>query len=429
MADDRSSRTFGNHMDGKAHVKTRESIARAFAPGRTELAGNHTDHQGGRVIAATLDCGVELIAQSSGSTVAHVDSPGFASVDIDLGGCLDVEAVAPQSDEKATTAALVRGVVAGLRAAGVPVAGFDARVKSDIPAGGGLSSSAAFELALTHALVLLAGQAKGGVPEAPDALGGARPRSKGTTPDSMTPLQLARIGQDAERDWFGKPCGLMDQLSIALGGINEIDFSSPDAHSERIDFDFDRAGYALFLIDTHCDHSRYTHEYAQVAEDMHAVSRFFGAAGLVEVSREEFLARLSDVRSALGDLPALRGLHYYHEMALVEARSEALRAGDVAAFLDATRRSSASSAQYLQNVSVADRAEQPAMVALALADHLAGPRGAVRIHGGGFGGTIQAFVPVERADDFKSAIDAQLGAGSCKRYRITTEGAHAAWLS
>lgn len=429
MADDRSSRTFGNDIARKAYAKARGPVARAFAPGRTELAGNHTDHQGGRVIAATLDCGVEFVAQPSGSTMAHVDSPGFAPVDIDLGGCLDAEAVAPRFDERATTAALVRGVVAGLRAAGVPVAGFNARVKSDIPAGGGLSSSAAFELALAHVLVVLASQAEGGVAEVSGAIRNERRRSKGATFDSITPLQLARIGQDAERGWFGKPCGLMDQLSIALGGINEIDFSLPSVHFERIDFDFDRAGYALFLIDTHCDHSRYTHEYAQVAEDMHAISRFFGATGLVEVTRGEFLARLGDVRSALGDLPALRGLHYYHEMALVEARADALRAGDVAAFLDATRRSGASSAQYLQNVSVPDRAEQPAMVALALADHLAGPHGAARIHGGGFGGTIQAFVPVELADGFKSAIDAQLGAGSCKRYRITTEGAHATWLS
>ena len=381
---------------------------RSFAPGRTEIAGNHTDYQGGCVIAATLDCGVEIVAQPNGSTVATVESEGFAPVRIDVGDALDGSVVRPREDERATTAALVRGIVAGLRAADIPVYGFDARVTSDIPTGGGLSSSAAFELALAIALALLAG--------ADDAT-------------RLAPVGLARIGQAAERGWFGKPCGLMDQLSIALGGVNLMDFSGDDVRHERIDFDLDRAGYALFLVDTHCDHSRYTHEYARVAKDMRAVARFFGASGLSSVPERGFLARFADVRRELGDVPALRGLHYYHEMKLVDLRARALRERDFPSFLEFTRRSGASSAQYLQNVSTADRAEQPAMVALALSDHAAGPRGAVRIHGGGFGGTVQAFVPAEDADAFAYAVDSQLGEGSCKRYRMSKEGVSAAWLS
>ena len=192
---------------------------------------------------------------------------------------------------------------------------------------------------------------------------------------------------------------------------------------DRIDFDFDSCGMALCLVDTHCDHSRYTEEYARVAGDMFAVAQYFGAQRLAQVPRDDFFERLKKVRVDLGDLPALRAMHYYHEMELVAERADALRAGDLRAFLEATRRSGASSAQYLQNVSTADRAAQPAMVALALADCLAGPEGACRIHGGGFGGTVQAFIPEDACDRFIAAIDAQLGAGSCRRYRVTSQGA------
>ena len=380
-------------------TNVKQNQVRAFAPGRTELAGNHTDHQGGRVIAATIDCGVEVVAQATETNRVHVESEGFEPVDLDLD---DLE---PRQDEQGTTAALVRGTIAGLRGAGVPTCGFAAQVKSTVPAGSGLSSSAAFEIALARAVLALAG------PGAEAEVG---------------PVQLAHIAQSAERDWFRKPCGLMDQLAIALGGINLMDFrgmadGSGEIGFEPIPFDFEQAGYALFLVDTRCDHSRYTSEYAQVALDMQAVAAFFGKAGLSQVPESEFLARFAEVRGTLGDLPALRGLHYYHEMALVDARADALRAGDADAFLAATRRSSASSAQYLQNVSVPDRAEQPAMVALAIADHFAGTAGASRIHGGGFGGTIQTFVPLDQADEFAQACDAQLGAGSAKRYRIASK--------
>ena len=383
-------------------------FVRAFAPGRTELAGNHTDHQGGRVVAATVDVGVEIIAQGCGGRRAQLESEGFAPV------ALDVDDVRPREDERGTTTSLVRGVVAGLRAAGVGVGGFCAQARSTIPGGSGLSSSAAFELALACALVRLADE-RGEVSLA------------GDSGSALDPVALARIAQTSERDWFGKPCGLMDQLSIALGGINEMDFAGDEPRAQRIEFDFGAAGYALALIDTHCDHSRYTHEYAQVARDMDEVARLFGVEGLSQVGEEAFLERFGEVRRKFGDLAAMRALHYYHEMALVSERVRALRAGDFEAFLNATRRSGASSAQYLQNVSTAQRSEQPAMVALALADRFAGPRGAVRIHGGGFGGTVQAFVPLEDYDSFARAIDARLGAGSCMCYSIVEEGAHAVW--
>jgi len=373
---------------------------RAFAPGRTELAGNHTDHQGGRVIAAAVSCGIDMELQDNGSNAASLESAGFAPVEFSLCD------LAPVRAECNTTAALVRGVVACLREAGVPVTGFEARVSSTVPAGSGLSSSAAFELALASGLLVLFGD-------------GA----------DFASIDLARMGQRAESEYFGKPCGLMDQAAVAYGGVNLFDFGTESVSIERIDIDFSCSGYALCLIDTHCDHSLYTEEYAQVARDMGDVAQLLGVTGLSQVTRDEFLSRFEDVRSQLGDLPALRGLHYYNEMRLVEERAQALREGDMAAFLVATRASGASSAQYLQNVSTFDRACQPAMVALALADLLLEGEGAVRIHGGGFGGTVQAFAPVDRLEFFRRGIDAQLGEGSCQVYDIVDGGARAQWAA
>ncbi len=370
----------------------------AFAPGRTELAGNHTDHQGGRVIAAAVDCGVRLTLQPNDLGEARVESDGFAPFAVDL------SRLEPVEGEQNTSAALVRGIVAGLCGEGVAIGGFDAKVESSIPAGGGLSSSAAFELAVAQAL------------------------NVAFADGALALEQLARIGQVAERDWFGKPCGLMDQMAVALGGVNLMDFSGGGCATQRIEFDFEAAGLALALVDTHCDHSAYTDEYAQVAKDMDALASYLGATMLSEVPEDVFMGKLADVRSDLGDLPALRGLHYYREMALVDERAHALQEGDADAFLEATRRSGASSAMYLQNVSTADRRKQRAMVALALADRLLASRGAVRIHGGGFGGTVQAFVPVDRFDAFAQAMDGQLGSGSCRRYRIANQGAFAAWV-
>lgn len=362
----------------------------SFASGRTELAGNHTDHQGGRVVAAAVSCGTSMELSSLSGSMARVDSRGFAPFEIDLGSD------EPQETERGTTQALVRGVVAGLRKAGVPVGGFEVRAESDVPPGGGLSSSAAFELALAKGLAALFGD---GV--------------------QLGPVELAIVGQAAERDYFGKPCGLMDQLAVALGGIAAMDFATEGAPAfERIDFDFEDHGLALCLVDTHCDHSLYTREYAQVATDMAHVAQFMGASRLCEVSEGAFMGRLGDIRDQLGDLPALRGLHYYREMHLVDERIHALKAGDVGAFLNATRQSGASSAQYLQNVSCLGRPEQPAMVALALCDALLGGEGACRIHGGGFGGSVQAFVPIDRVDAFQQGVDAQLGRGSCRSYRV-----------
>jgi len=370
-----------------------ERSVKVQAHGRTELAGNHVDHQGGRVVSGTVDCGIAMELTPNGTDTVRLQSEGFAPIE------LDVRDLTPVDAERNTTAALVRGVAAGMRAVGIPVAGFDAHAKSDIPAGGGLSSSAAFEVALARGI---------------DALFG-----DGT----MDPLDIAGIGCTAEREWFGKPCGLQDQTAIALGGISLMDFASVFSGDGRVKhrpirFDFEEHGYALCLIDSHCDHSLYPDEFAQVTEDMLAVARFLGTEVLDQVGEDAFLARFEDVRAQLGDVPALRALHYFDEVRLVDARAAALEAGDMEAFLAATRRSGFSSAAFLQNTATADRASQPASVALALAAHALDGRGAYRIHGGGFGGTIQTFVPLDILEAFTAFMDAHLGAGSCRRYRI-----------
>lgn len=374
------------------------TLAHVHAPARSEIAGNHTDHEGGHVVAGALDVSIEGVAALNGTMTARVASAGYEPFELDLSD------LSPREDEKVSTAGLVRGMAAELAATGREVQGFDLVMTSDIPGGSGLSSSAALELAVGRVMETL-------WPGSP-----------------VTPTAMAQSAQRSENIYFGKPCGLMDQLSEALGGIAHIDFADPaNPVSEKLDFDFADKGYALCLAYMGTDHSVSTADYAAVPGEMQAVAAEFGCARLCEVPAERFDERVSELRAKLGDRPVLRALHYYIENRLVVERFEALRAGDIDTFLDLTRRSGASSGMYLQNVSCGGN-DQPAMVALALAEHLLGDAGAVRIHGGGFGGSIQAFVPLDMVDFFVRGMDGWLGEGNCRTYRIASEGAYAQWL-
>jgi len=379
-----------------------EWTVRAFAPGRTELAGNHMDHQGGRVVSAAVTQGTEALARPNGLGVARVHSTGYLSFEIPLSDDADFE---PRLDEAGTSAGLVRGMAAGLRSAGVVVPGFDAQVSTTLPPGGGLSSSASFEMAVGRVM---------------EALAGAEP---------LPPLQMAAIGAKAEQEFFGKPCGLQDQSAIACGGISLLDFKDPThPTAEPIDFDFHAHGIAVVLVDTRCDHSQFNADFAKLVNDMFAAADYFGAQRMDQVPEATYIGKIRDVARKLGDDVALRGFHYYNELHLVDLRVAALRTGDVEAYLQATRRSAVSSAQYLQNVAVAGSAQQPAMMALALADRLLDGRGAVRIHGGGFGGTIQAYVPLPALDSFVDGIESVLGRGVCNVVEINPRGAWAEHL-
>ena len=388
-----------------------EWTVRAFAPGRTELAGNHLDHQGGRVVSAAVAQGTQVLARPNDARVVRVRSAGYMPFEFSVATPADLE---PRLEEAGTSAGLVRGMLAGLAARGVPPRGFDAQVSTTLPPGGGLSSSASFEMAVGRAI---------------EALAAAAAPAPGAAPAPLPPLALAAVGAQAERAFFGKPCGLQDQSASACGGVSLLDFAQPDAPTaEPIAFDFRAHGVAVVLVDTRCDHSQFTAEYAQVVNDMAAAAGFFGAQRLGQVDAADYLARIREVARRLGDGVALRGFHYYNELHLTDVRAAALRAGDMDAFLQATRRSAVSSAQYLQNVSVAGGRQQPAMMALALADRLLDGRGAARIHGGGFGGTIQAYVPLDALDSFVAGMEQTLGRGVCNVVEICPRGAYAELL-
>lgn len=374
------------------------ALAHVHAPARSEISGNHTDHEGGHVVAGALDVSIEGVAALNGTSTVRVASDGYEPFELDL---TDLE---PRVAEQVSTAGLVRGMAHELQLTGRTPQGFDLVMTSDIPGGSGLSSSAALELAVGRVMETL------------------------WEGDPVTPTAMAQAAQRAENVYFGKPCGLMDQLSEALGGIAHIDFADPaNPVSEKLDFDFADKGYALCLAYMGTDHSVSTADYAAVPGEMQSVAAEFGCTRLCEVPIEDFDGHVNELRAKLGDRAVLRALHYYIENRLVVERWDALCAGDIDAFLDLTRRSGASSGMYLQNVANGGT-DQPAMVALALAERLLGDEGAVRIHGGGFGGSIQAFVPLDRVDSFIAGMDGWLGEGNCRSYRISNEGAYAQWL-
>ena len=384
-------RQFGEIGDRRALV--------AVAPGRSEIAGNHTDHEGGHVVAGALDVSVVGVAVPNGTNVVRVIDAAFPPLEVTL------DSLEPRKDERVSSSGIVRGMAAGMAATGRVPAGFDLASTSTIPAGGGLSSSAAVEALYGRVM---------------EALweGGEGP---------VSPVRLAQMSQAAERDYFGKPCGLMDQLSVCMGGLAFMDFEQAEPKTAKLDFDFDASGYGLVLVDVGCDHAPFTDDYAAVPVEMQAVAHEFGKARLCEVDPADFDAKLPEVRKKLGDRALVRAIHYWYENDLVDRRWDALNAHDIEAFLRLTRESGASSGMFLQNVSTGGDF-QPAMAALGMAEHILDGRGAIRIHGGGFGGSIQCFVPTGAVDGFISQMDAWLGEGSCRHYHISDEGARAAWL-
>lgn len=372
-------------------------LLQVHAPGRSEIAGNHTDHEGGHVIAGALDVAIDAVARKTEGTLIRLASDGYPLVTVDASD------LSIREDEKNTTAALVRGMAACMAEDGRVPSGFDIALTSTIPVGGGLSSSAAIEAALGRAMEALC---------------------DGKSYDA---LELARMCQKVENVYFGKPCGLMDQASVCLGGLAFIDFfDKENPKAEKLVYDFEDAGYALILAKVGASHEDLTDAYAAIPEEMQEVARTFGKVRLADVDEKKFLDAVPELRKKLGDRPVLRALHYWNEDRLVQKRWQALQEGNIEEFLALTRASGKSSAMYLQNVTTGN-AEQPAMVALALAERLLEGKGACRIHGGGFGGTIQCFVPLAEADKFQERMDAWLGKDATRRYHIANRGAFASW--
>ena len=365
------------------------------APGRVELGGNHTDHQHGCVLAAAVDLEMRAAVTPNHDGVIRVFSQGFAPVEVALGDWT------PRPEERNTTAALVRGMAAQFIRRGAALTGLDMRVTSQVPVGSGLSSSAAFEVLLGR---VFSGLCCGG---------------------SVSPEDIARMGQTAERDYFGKPCGLMDQMVSSVGGLVYMDFADPvHPAMERIDCDLGASGYGLFIVDSGADHADLTADYAAIPAELEQVCRVFGAEVLRQVDETEFYRRLPAVRAAAGDRAALRAIHVFDENRRAAAEAEALRKGDFPAFLALVNASGASSWQYLQNVTAGDPRQQALAVTLAMCRRALGGQGAVRVHGGGFAGTALAFVPDDRREMFLRTVEQTLGTDKCRLLSVRNPLAH-----
>ena len=369
------------------------------ASGRTELGGNHTDHQNGQVLAAAVDLKIMAAAAKNavGNNMIEIYSKGFGLIK------MDISDLSVKGDEKGTTAGLIRGVLAGLAEQGFKVGGFKAYISSEIPAGSGMSSSAAFEI--------LIGRIQSGL----------------YNDNAVSYVELAKIGQFAENEYFGKPCGLMDQIACASDSIVYIDFAYDGCPIiEEIDFDLEASGYSLCITNTGGSHADLTDDYAAVPAEMRAVAELFGQEKLRGISAEQILEKAPSIREKAGDRALLRALHFVRETERARVEAEALKEGDFEKFLRLVKESGDSSHKLLQNIYVsgwqnanADRSkDQPIATALAVSEMILGEDGVCRVHGGGFAGTIQAFVKNEAVERYKNAMDKLFGEGACQALKI-----------
>ena len=364
------------------------------APGRTEIGGNHTDHQRGRVLAAAVNLDTVAAVRPNGTDTIRILSQGYPLCEI------DVKELTPKAEEINSTPALIRGVAARFTQLGCKVEGFDAYCESTVLPGSGLSSSAAYEVLIGTIINHL-------------FFGG-----------KVSQAEVAQIGQYAENVFFGKPCGLMDQTASAVGNLVTIDFFDKDHPVIKpVAFDFSVCGHALCIIDSGADHADLTDEYAAVPGEIKAIAAHFGKEVLTQIEEADFFAAIPQLRETCGDRAVLRAVHFYQENARVPKQVAALELGDFDAFLKLIKESGYSSYMYLQNVIPAGYKEhQDVALALAMCEHYLQGKGAYRVHGGGFAGTVQAFVPFEILEDFRAGIDGVLGEGACHVLSIRPQG-------
>ncbi|MEM1485342.1 galactokinase family protein [Oscillospiraceae bacterium PP1C4] len=364
------------------------------APGRTEVGGNHTDHQRGRVLAASVNLDVIAAASKNDENVIRIQSEGFPMDTVDLSD-LNI-----REDEKNCAAALIRGVAARFHELGFKIGGFDAYTTSSVLKGSGLSSSAAFETLVGVLLSNLYADAK------------------------VTPVQIAQIGQYAENVYFGKPCGLMDQTASSVGGFVAIDFKDPaNPVVERVDVDFAKSGYKLCVVDTGGNHADLTDDYAAMPTEMKSVAKVFGREVLREVDPAEFYASIARVRSVCTDRAVLRAVHFFADNERVPKQAAALKANDFETFKQLIIESGRSSFMYLQNVyTCKNPQEQGLSLALAISEQMLAGRGAWRVHGGGLAGTIQCFVPDDMLESYKEAVETVFGENTCHVLSIRPVG-------
>ena len=365
------------------------------SPGRSEVSGNHTDHNRGKVLAASINLDVLAVAAKRADGRILVHSAGYRPNDV------NTAVLAPVPGEAGHSSAMIRGICAGVAKRGYKVGGFEVATASDVLGGSGLSSSAAF--AVLVGTILNDFYNEGRIP----------------------PLEIAQIAQYAENAYVGKPCGLMDQTACTVGGFVTIDFEDTARPViQKVDFDFAACGHALCVVNTGGSHADLTEDYAAVRGEMESVARALGHEVLRETDLEAVLADVHRIRSICGDRALLRALHFFAENGRVDAQAAALGRGDFGAFLALVKESGRSSFMYNQNVYNGRPAqEQPVSLALALSETILGGRGAWRVHGGGFAGTIQAFVPFDMLDEYRAAMEEVFGAGACYVLKVRSFGA------
>ncbi len=368
--------------------------SRFAAPGRTELSGNHTDHQHGCVLAAAVNLKTCACVAENGRHIIRVQSEGYKPVEVDL------RDLSVRQGEKNTTAALIRGVAAAFAQRGAQLRGFDAYCTSTVLPGSGLSSSAAFEVLFGTIFNHLFLQSR------------------------LSATEIAQIGQYAENVYFGKPSGLMDQMACSVGSVIGIDFADPAAPQvQRVDFNFAYCGHTLCVIDSGADHANLTDAYASIPRDMCAVAAFFEKQVLRDVDEDAFYEQLPEIRRQCGDRAVLRAMHFFEENRRVQMQLRALQNDNFEAFLSYVRQSGLSSWRLLQNVIPPEDSDHQALAAaLALAERLLNSRGACRVHGGGFAGTLLAFVPNDMLEYFQTRMEQLLGAGSVHVLSICPHG-------
>jgi len=374
--------------------RAEETLEFFSAPGRTEVGGNHTDHNNGKVLAAAVNLDVIAAVHKTDDGKISLKSVGYP---IDVIDTTDLEV---KEVEKERSAALIRGVCARLKELGYNIGGFEAVTTSRVLKGSGLSSSAAFEVLVVTILSHLYNEGK------------------------IDPVEAAQVSKFAENVYFGKPSGLLDQMAASVGGFTTMDFGDPAAPViEKIDFDLNRYGYALCVVDTGGNHADLTGEYAAVPVEMKSVAAEFGKSVLREVDEAEFMKAIPQLRGKVSDRAILRAIHFFDDNRGVEKEVAALKAGDFETFKQLVIASGRSSATHLQNVfAVVNPAEQGVTLALAVIEKLIDGKGAYRVHGGGFAGTVQAYVPLELLESFKKDIEAVFGEGACYVLSVRSAG-------
>jgi galactokinase len=364
------------------------------APGRSEVGGNHTDHQHGSVLAASVNLDAIAITAPRADQKVVLMSEGYQMMEVNL------NELSSREKERESASGLIRGMAYGIQTHGYKIGGFQAYITSDVLGGAGLSSSAAFEVLIGTIFSGLYNE------------------------NQISPIEIAQMAQYAENVYFGKPCGLMDQMACSVGGLIHIDFKdNKNPLVEQVNVNFATFGHSLCITDTRGSHADLTDEYAAVPQEMQVVARYFGKEFLREVDENEFFQNITALRDKMGDRNILRALHFFQEQVRVEAQVKALTEGRFSEFLALIKQSGASSFEYLQNVYTTQDVEKQAVsIGLAVSEVVLGDCGVSRVHGGGFAGTIQAFVQNEFVEQYRSKMDQVFGEGACHILKVRPVG-------